>query len=89
MISINAVYRSVKACVKVRGTLTDSFDCHARLRQGYMISPILFSMRTNNTHIYLKGIQLLPDLVELFILLFADDIALLSDTIIGLQRQFL
>ena len=33
------------------------------------------------------GIQLLPDMIELFILLFADDIVLLSDTIVGLQNQ--
>ena len=33
------------------------------------------------------GIQLLPDMLELFILLFADDIVLLSDTIVGLQNQ--
>ena len=33
------------------------------------------------------GIQLLPDMIELFILLFADDIALLSDTVVGLQKQ--
>ena len=33
-------------------------------------------------------IQLLPDLVELFLLMFADDVALLSDTVFGLQRQF-
>ena len=33
------------------------------------------------------GIQLLPDMIEFFILLFADDIVLLSDTVIGLQNQ--
>ena len=40
----------------------------------------------------LKGIPLYPALAKLFLLLFADDIALLSDncsdTVIGLQRQF-
>ena len=35
----------------------------------------------------LRGIQLIPDLMELFLLLFADDIALISDTKSGLQRQ--
>ena len=33
------------------------------------------------------GIQLLPDMMELVSLLFADDIALLSDTVVGLQKQ--
>ena len=33
------------------------------------------------------GIQLFPDITELILLLFADDIVLISDTIKGLQRQ--
>lgn len=33
-----------------------------------------------------RGIQLSPDLVELFCLLFADDVAIFSDSVIGLQR---
>jgi hypothetical protein len=36
---------------------------------------------------YIRGIQLFPDIVELFLLMFADDIALISDTIVGLQKQ--
>jgi hypothetical protein len=35
----------------------------------------------------MHGIQFLPGLLELFILLFADDIVLLSQTAIGLQNQ--
>ena len=35
----------------------------------------------------LRGIQLLPDWTEVFLLMYADDIALIYDTIIGLQRQ--
>ena len=93
LMSIKAVYKSVKSCVKIQGSFTEIFDCHVGLRQGCMISPILFSLFINELtelieYSGLKGIQLLPDLVELFILLFADDIALLSDTVIGLQRQF-
>ena len=35
----------------------------------------------------MHGIQLLPGLVEIFLLLFADDIVLISDTPKGLQNQ--
>ena len=35
----------------------------------------------------MHGIQLLPRLVELFLLLFVDDIVLISDTPRGLQNQ--
>jgi hypothetical protein len=34
-----------------------------------------------------RGIQLSPELIELFLLLFADDIVLFSDTVHGLQTQ--
>ena len=34
-----------------------------------------------------RGIQLLPNLTEIFLLMFADDIALIADTVVGLQRQ--
>ena len=33
------------------------------------------------------GIQVIPDLVEIVILLFADDVILVSDTVCGLQNQ--
>ena len=79
--SIKAVNKSVKSCVKVRDRLTESFDCHIGLRQGCVISPILFSLFINEfaeliEQSGLRGIQLLPDLVELFLLMFADDVAL-------------
>ena len=33
------------------------------------------------------GIQLSPELIEILILLFADDVVLVSDSVIGLQSQ--
>ena len=35
----------------------------------------------------IPGLQLFPEDIQVLILLFADDIALISDTIVGLQRQ--
>jgi len=90
--AILAIYDTVLSCVRVNGRLTDLFDCPIGLRQGCILSPLLFSVfinevasavDTNGMH----GIQLLPGLVELFLLLFADDIVLLSDTARGLQGQ--
>ena len=55
--------------------------------------PLLFSLFVNDLAVDMiikngrNGTQLLPDMTELFILLFADDIVLLSDTIVGLQNQ--
>ena len=57
-----------------------------------MPSPMLFSLFINETAPSVEqqgmhGIQLLPGLVEIFLLLFADDIVLISDTPRGLQNQ--
>jgi hypothetical protein len=72
--------------------LTQFFDCPVGLRQGCILSPELFSIFINEIASAvdgkgMHGIQLLPGLIELFILLFADDIVLLSDTARGLQNQ--
>jgi len=93
MKAVVAMYKSVVACVRVDATAkTEFFDCPLGLRQGCMLSPILFSIFINEVADSIKenglhGIQLLPGLIELFMLLFADDIALLSDTVKGLQNQ--
>ena len=89
------MYESVKACVRINNECTDFFECKWGLRQGCLLSPILFSMFVYEfTKIIeiietsgLRGIQLFPDLMELFLLLFSDDIALISDTKSGLQKQ--
>lgn len=57
-----------------------------------MMSPVLFSLFINELvdlieNSGLKGIQLFPESIEIFLLLFADDVALISDSVIGLQRQ--
>ena len=62
------------------------------LKQGEITRPLLFSLFINElARDRIKngrhGIQLLPDMLELFILLSEDDIVLLSDTIVGLQNQ--
>jgi exonuclease III len=90
--ALQSMYRVVKARVRVGADLTDEFLCPQGLKQGEVCSPVLFSLFINeltkdivnsDTH----GIQLAPEILELFILLFADDVILFSDTVIGLQTQ--
>ena len=35
----------------------------------------------------IRGLQFFPEIIEILLLLFADDVISLSDTIVGLQRQ--
>jgi hypothetical protein len=90
--AIQSMYDSLMACVRANGELSDFFDCPTGVRQGCVLSPALFSLFINQVANYVSehgvhGIQLLPNLLELFILLFADDVALLSTTPGGLQTQ--
>ncbi len=62
------------------------------LRQGCILSPLLFSFFINelSTDVLQNGkygIQLFPDCSEVLLLLFADDVILVSDVISGLQKQ--
>ena len=68
------------------------FECPHGLRQGCVLSPTLFSIIINELAAEVSengkhGIQLLPGLIELFILLFADDLAFLTSSPTGLQTQ--
>ena len=91
---LRAMYASVQACVvcNTQSGHSEFFECLQGLKQGCIVSPILFSLLINElaNEIILKGrhgVSLGPNEIELFLLLFADDLTLLASTIIGLQNQ--
>jgi hypothetical protein len=90
--ALEAMYESLVSCVKANHKVSDFFDCPKGVRQGCVMSPTLFSIFINQLADHMNergkhGIQVLPGLIELFILLFADDVVLLSSTPAGLQNQ--
>ena len=63
-----------------------------RPEAGEVCSPVLFSLFINElaretVQRGRHGIQLIPDRIEIFILLFADDVILMFDSVCGLQNQ--
>ena len=44
---IKSMYEGVKMCVRVDADYTDYFNCNEGLKQGCLLSPILFSMFVN------------------------------------------
>ena len=77
--AITSIYSNVKAKVKTETALTDPFVCPVGLRQGCSLSPILFSLFINELNTLLcnsdiRGIQMFPNVTEIFLLMFADDI---------------
>jgi len=89
---VQSIYTTVQACVLSSSGKTDYFECLQGLKQGCVISPILFSLLINElaNEIIGKGkhgVSFGPSEIEMFLLLFADDLTLLSSTIVGLQNQ--
>jgi hypothetical protein len=90
--ALKAMYSSLVSCIRVNDVYSDFFECPVGVRQGCVLSPTLFSIFINQLANHMNeagrhGVQMLPGLLELFILLFADDVALLSLSPVGLQNQ--
>jgi len=89
---LRSMYSNVQSCVKCQNGSSEYFSCARGLKQGCILSPILFScilqeMTSEICKHGKHGVQLHPDVTNVFVLLFADDVALCSDTVTGLQNQ--
>ena len=89
---LKSMYSSVQACVRWGSSISEFFDCSLGVKQECLFSPLIFSLlitevadfvRQNGRH----GIQLLPGLEEILLLLFTDDVVLVSSTPAGPQNQ--
>ena len=89
---IRSMYSNVKARVRCGDKLTDYVNCTAGVKQGDVCSPILFSLFINELALQVidkgrHGACFMIDAFELFILLLADDVILMSETVVGLQTR--
>ena len=77
------VYVKVESSVVVNEERTEWFELYTGVRQGFILSPTLFAIFVDGLATWVKqrslGAKLGP--VELSILLFADDIALVADNV--------
>ena len=86
---IKSIYQNVKSQVKHNNVLSSSFTCNIGVRQGECLSPFLFSMYLNDLEnkLRINGVHgILIDLIQLFVLLYADDIILMTTTASDLQK---
>jgi len=78
MKAIKSLYASVSSCVRVNSH--QSFEVNCGLRQGCILSPVLFNLHINDLALYLKalaiGIKVGDE--KIYTLLYADDIVLLA-----------
>jgi len=86
---ITSLYSNVKSCIKFNNCLSESFICNLGVRQGDCLSPFLFAMYINDLEETLilkghKGISI--HMLKLFLLLYADDITIMSENEQDLQH---
>ena len=89
---IRSMYESVKIRVKYKNTVSEEYTCSLGVCQGESVSPFLFSMYLNDIeeHFMLKGYEGIDvGLLKLFLLLYADDIVIFSETEEGLRKGLL
>ena len=88
--SVKSLYEHVQCTVRVNGCYSDWFDVHAGLKQGCVLSPFLFNAFVNDLiHVIRSlncGVPFDKD-DSVSILLYADDIVLLSDNEQKLQTM--
>ena len=85
---IKDMYQKVKSCVRSCGKYSDFFEYSVGLRQGEIMSPILFSLFVDDLELCLQGNPgsgLFIDDIVLIILLFADDMVIFGKTLQELQ----
>ena len=97
------MYKSIKSCVMNNGVQSELFDSHVGLRQGEHLSPLLFALFLNDMETFfpvqewntLKCIEKLYNdsndgingLLNLFVLLYADDTVIMVENEHDMQRN--
>ena len=89
---LKCMYSNVKSRVKHNLEISDCFDCNLGLIQSEIMSPFLFSMYINDLEetMFLKGADCITvESLKIFLLMYADDIVLFSESADGLQKTLI
>ena len=88
---IKDIYKKSKCAVKVNDSITEYFAYSKGVRQGCPLSPILFNIYVNDIFKIMndntKSTIFLKENEPINVLMYADDLILLSESKEGLQRQ--
>ena len=84
------MYDKVKSCVRHCNSFSEFFECSVGLRQGEVISPVMFSMFLEDLEMFLQdhiNSGLTIDDITIILLLFADDMVILGKSPRDLQNS--
>ena len=86
------MYSKSECCVKADTMRSEYFNYNRGVRQGCILSPLLFNLYLNDIPSRLQNTQgldpiTLPNGSRLNLLLYADDLVLISTSTVGLQRS--
>ena len=87
---IKDMYNKVKSCVRGCNSYSDFFDCAVGLKQGEVMSPLLFSLFIEDLELFLQDDQccgLSIDDITFILMLFADDMVILGKDRDDLQKS--
>ena len=81
------MYSDVEYCVRLNGVDTEWFKVMNGLKQGCMLSPLLFNLFINNLVETINSLGLGVDIGQekVSVLLYADDLVLVAETEADLQ----
>ena len=86
---ISSLYSKVKSCVRGADGLTDLFSCSRGVRQGCLLSPLLFALYLNDLDNCIResstGVAVGNERIHT--LLYADDLVLMAKDPVDLQSQ--
>ena len=85
---IKSMYQDVKYCVRLNGIDTEWFKVMNGLKQGCMLSPLLFNLFINDLVEAINSLGVGVDIGQekVSVLLYADDLVLLAETEADLQK---
>ena len=87
--AIKGIYQNVSCCVKINGLDTNWFEVTTGLKQGCLLSPLLFNIYINDLVNVLKencqGVKIGGE--NVCVLMYADDLALIAQNERDLQKM--
>ena len=87
--NIKKMYMGNKTSIKLGNKITESFDTNQGVRQGDILSPLLFNIFLSDFNDYIENVEgklQISDLKSINSLIWADDILLLSQSKEGLSQ---